>query len=148
MLRRQKLSDTKGEDQSLVVLPYTRGTLSQPGGSPLSYTVFDYGKVTVTGVTIPSKELIERLTAKLGPLTLRRINSVCLAYLPIVVSKDVLDDAGISHRKGWMNFDDLKVSINANGGGLMLIAKSHPDMDLEQQVTESQQRLCQMLGCE
>lgn len=123
-------------------------TVDQGTSRPCFLSVGASGSVIVAGVQVSKEECLQLVQPLIGKVELSRNHSCCFVDFPVQVTHEMLDEASLTHKRGWVRFEDLRVNVGTGGTKLTIVAKKHPEMNPEEQATQTRQRLCEKLGCE
>ena len=128
------------------VTPFQKGTIEQEGETLLHYMVSENRRLTTYGVTVSKERCVELLRPVLGDVELHLNHSVYHTDFPLHVTLDMVMQSGLTFKANssssfHVSFEDLKVKVLFGKNALTMIPKFHPEMDSEEQVTESHNRL-------
>lgn len=136
---------------SFDVMPCHEGTIEQEGEVLVRYTVFNTGRMVAHGVTISKKKCVELLKPVLGDVEIHLKHSIYQVDFPIHVTLEMVTQSGLTFKTKSSTsfhvlFEDLKVKVLFDKNALTVIARFHPEMESEEQVSESHIRLLAALA--
>jgi len=127
------------------VLPCQTGSVEQDDKVSIKYMVFEDLNLLLRGVTVSKERCVELLRPVLGDVDLHLSHSVYQTDFPIHVTlpKLIESELGfmVNGTSGHAVFQDLKVKVLFGENNVTMMAKFHPEMEQEEQVTEAYERL-------